>query len=495
MICISIVQESRRLALADMVNASRQCDLLEVRLDHFSKAPEVGELLTAKPRPVIMSCRRPQDGGFWEGTEAERLALLRQCIIGKADYAEIELDVADQIRRFPPTRRVISYTNLQETPPDIADIYEEARSKNADVVKLTTFARTPEEAWPLVQILCKPALPTVVVGLGKPGVMLTVLGKKIGAPWTYAALERGMEAYPGQPTVSDLEAVYHYRSVGRGTPLIGVTGFTGLEYATVAALNAAFAGLGVATRCLPLQVGDMQLFRKVMKLVRLGAVVVGAAHRSPIVEVATDVEAAVKKAGAADLLVQQGDKWQAYNLLCRAAVEALESALRAAWKADKPLAGRTVMIAGSNAVARSLAFGIKHRGGIPIIAGHDRDAAHELALHFGCRHVQFEALYSMMHDVLIVCGDEAEQPRGMAQPKQAEVHGGYLKEGMAVMDLSAMPRSTALLRDAGPRGCTVVSPRKVFLDLVALQVRLIAGKEAPREPLEEVCATLTEDED
>src|SRR5436190_23771395 len=126
MICISIAQESRRFALVDMLNASRQCDLLEVRLDRFGKAPDFGELLTAKPKPVIMSCRRPQDGGHWEGSEEERLTLLRQCIISKADYVEIEVDVADQIRKFPPAKRVISYTNLEETPLDIADIYAEA---------------------------------------------------------------------------------------------------------------------------------------------------------------------------------------------------------------------------------------------------------------------------------------------------------------------------------------------------------------------------------
>src|SRR5205085_4400795 len=107
----------------------------------------------------------------------------------------------------------------------IADIYAEAQTKNPDVIKLTTLARTPEEAWPLVQILANPPVPTVVVGLGRPGVMLTVLGKKIGAPWAYAALERGMEAYPGQPTVRDLHAVYHYPAIGRGTRLVGVTGF------------------------------------------------------------------------------------------------------------------------------------------------------------------------------------------------------------------------------------------------------------------------------
>src|SRR6516165_3946833 len=256
MICISINQESRRLALVDMLNAARQCDLLEVRLDRFGKAPELGELLAAKPEPVIMCCRRAQDGGNWDGGEEERLALLRQCIISKADYVEIELDVADQIRRFPPSQRVISYTNLQETPSDIADIYAEMQSKSPDVIKLVTLARTPEEAWPLVQLLAKPALPTVVVGLGKPGVMLTVLGKKIGAPFTYAALERGMESYPGQPTIADLEKVYHYQQIGRSTRLIGVTGLGAQEVATVAVLNGALAHLGFGARCLPLQVGS-----------------------------------------------------------------------------------------------------------------------------------------------------------------------------------------------------------------------------------------------
>src|SRR5437588_4103933 len=129
MICISIAQESRRFALVDMLNAAPQCDLLEVRLDRFGKAPEITELLEAKPRPVIMSCRRPRDGGAWDGTEDERLAVLRQCIISKADYVEIELDVADQIRKFPPAKRVISYTNLKETPADIAEIYAQAQTK------------------------------------------------------------------------------------------------------------------------------------------------------------------------------------------------------------------------------------------------------------------------------------------------------------------------------------------------------------------------------
>lgn len=224
MFCISIFQESRRFALVDMLNASRQCDLLELRLDRFAKDPEVGEMLNARPKPVICCCRRPQDGGEWDSTEEERLALLRQCVVSGADYVELELDVAGQIRRYGSTKRVISYTNLRETPENIAEIYAEAQTKQPDVVKLVTRAQTPEEAWPLVQILARPALPTVVVGLGPSSAMLTLLARRTSAPWTYAALERGMEAYPGQLSINDLKTIYRYQDIGKATRFVGVIG-------------------------------------------------------------------------------------------------------------------------------------------------------------------------------------------------------------------------------------------------------------------------------
>jgi 3-dehydroquinate dehydratase/shikimate dehydrogenase len=510
MICVSIAQESRRLALADMLNAARGGDLIEIRLDRFAKAAEVAELLAAKPKPVIMTCRRTQDGGQWEGPEEERLALLRHCIISKADYVEIELDVADQIRPFPGCKRVISYTNLQETPADIAEIYQEARSKNPDVIKLMTLARTPEEAWPLVQILAKPVLPTVVVGLGKPGLMLSILGKKMGSPWTYVALERGMEAYPGEPTIQALQSVYHYPSIERNTRLIGVTGFTELEAVTAGLLNAAMRHLDLPARCLPLGVGNSRLFRKVMEAVHLAAVVVDEPNRHALLDIPAELDSAARQIEAVDLLLHHDQKWHGYNLLCRGAVAALETTIRTESgrtsvspivSAEKPLEGRATMLVGVNAAARSLAYGIKKRGGALIVASHNRQAAHALAQQLDCRFVPFEALYTTMHDVLVLCGDPQDQSRGSpshspGRPEQAgqPVHSGYLRSGMTVMDLTGLPRKSAFLRDAQSRDCRVVEPRQILLELGLLQTHLIAGREVPREPLEEAFANLIEDE-
>jgi 3-dehydroquinate dehydratase/shikimate dehydrogenase len=484
MICISIAQESRRLALADMLNAARQCDLLEVRLDRFGKAPDVGELLAVKPKPVIMSCRRPRDGGLWDGSEDERLAILRQCIISKADYVEIELDVADQIRKFPPAKRVISYTNRTETPANIAAIYAQAQTKSPDVIKLTTLARTPEEAWPLVQILARAPVPTVVVGLGRPGVMLAVLGAKIGAPWAYAALERGMEAYPDQPTVAELENVYHYRSIHRSTRLIGITGFGERERATVAALNAAFAHLHLPARCLPLGVGNVRLFGKVIEAVKLAAAVIDAEHRQTILQLAAEREPSAARTGAADLLLHHDNKWHAADTLIPATVKALESAMRARSTAEHPLAGRMVLLAGVNDLTRMMARELAQHGSVLIIAGHDRDAAHHLAQQLKCRFVQFEALYTTIHDVLIVCD----------KVKQGSIHPGYLKPSMTVLDLTSPLEKSPLLREAEARGCTVVTPQQLWLEQVSLQTHLLTGKNVPPQVLDNAAPWLREED-
>jgi 3-dehydroquinate dehydratase/shikimate dehydrogenase len=484
MICISIAQESRRMALVDMLNAGPQCDLIELRLDRFGKAPDLSELLAARPKPVIMSCRRPRDGGLFEGSEEERLALLRQCIISKADYVEIELDVADQVRPFPPAKRVISYTNRTQTPANLADIYAEAQTKKPDVIKLTTLARTPEEAWPLVQVLAHPPVPTVVVGLGPPGVMLSVLGARIGAPWTYAALERGMEAYPGQPTVADLVDVYHYRAIGRSTRLVGVTGFGARERATAAALNAAFAHLDLPARCLPLGVGSVRLFRKVIEAVKLAAAVIDDEHRTAILEMATDLAPAAARSKSADLLLHKDNHWHAHDTAMAATVAALEPRLQPAKAGAPALRGRIVLIAGTDAPAHDLGRELKEHGCALIIASHDRNAALRLAQELECRHVQFEALYSTNHDVLVVCG------RG----SDGDVHPSYLKPGMTVLDARGGLGIAPLVREAEERGCGVVAGWHLWLEQVAMQARLLTGKEVPRQVLADAAPWLRDEE-
>jgi 3-dehydroquinate dehydratase/shikimate dehydrogenase len=495
MICISIYQESRRFALVDMLNAARQCDLLEVRLDRFGKSPEIGELLQAKPKPIIFSCRRPRDGGGWDGSEDERLALLRQCIISKADYVEIEEDVADQIRPFPGCKRVISYTNLEATPADIGEIYGRMQTKKPDIIKLVVKAGTPEEVWPLVQILNKPPVPTVVVGLGKAGIMLTILARRMGSPWTYAALERGMEAYAEQPSVAMLKDVYRYQDIGNTTRFTGVTGFGDREYLLTALLNESFARFKMPNRVLPLEVGNVRIFQKVIEAVKMTTVVVDREHRVSLVPIAAQLQGSAERLQLVDVLAQQNDAWHGFYLSDRALVGALESTLRTKHGTpanESPLKGRSVMLVGVDETTRAVGQRLAKSGAVLIIASRNRDAAHRLAQELQCRFIMFEGIYSTLHDVLVMCSEEPFATRGT---KDGDLNLRYLKSGMTVMDLTAGMRRTPLLKEAELRNCGVVSAKTVVLELALQYAKLFSGKDPDRKPLQTLLDGLVQDDD
>ena len=482
MICVSIVQESRRLALADMLNAAMLgADLVEVRLDKFEKDAKLTEIVAARRKPILFSCRRPKDGGEWSGAEDERLTLLRSAVIAKADYVEVELDAADQVRPFPGCQRVVSYTNLEKTPKDIAAIYQELQTKKPDVIKVTCKANTPEEAWPLVHLLNKPPVPTVVEARGPAGLMLALVGRKVGAPWATAAIERGMEAYTGQPTVQDLIDVYRYRDIGKKTRFVGVTGDGERSRLASGLLNAAFAHTDQPHRALPMQMGNRKLFQKVADALRLSSVLLDEPQYEGLHEIAKLDETARVPVLAADGLAPGEGEWTAFNALGPAAVAAILGVLRER-DGDATLKGRMVVLAGCGALTRMLALPFKAAGAALIWASRDRGAVQAVTQAFGGRQVMWEAVYATSHDVLVIGRDG-----GKAEESEMPFHPGYLKAGMVVVDLTAGDRPSKFQREAQSRGCGIVTPGRLLIEQVREHARRL-GAEVPGAVLEEKLA-------
>jgi 3-dehydroquinate dehydratase/shikimate dehydrogenase len=491
MICVTIVQESRRLALADMLNAAMLgADLVEVRLDKFEKDANLNELVAARRKPILFSCRRLRDGGVWQGADNERLTLLRAGVIAKADYVEVELDVADQVRPFPGCQRVVSYTSLEEVPRDIDAIYEQLLTKKPDVIKVTCAVRTADEAWPLIQLLNKPPVPTVVVGQGPAGLMLALIGRKVGSPWTFAALERGMEAYSGQPTVRDLADIYRYRDIGKKTRFVGVTGSGEKARLAAGLLNSAFAHLDMPHRVLPMQLGNRKLFRKIADAVRLQSVLLDEDCYEGLHEFGMLDESARHPVLAGDCVTPGDAGWSASNLFGPAVVEAILAAQRQRGE-DASLRGRAVVLAGCGALTRMAAVPLKAAGASLIWASKRREAVQATSQAFGGRQSLWEAVYGTSHDVLVIGRDGGKSPDDVGD--ELPFHPGFLKPGMTVVDLTADVRPTKFLREAEIRGSIVVSPGRLLIEQVRGHVRKLGG-EVPVEMLEEKLAAWVPEE-
>jgi 3-dehydroquinate dehydratase/shikimate dehydrogenase len=66
MICVSIARTRHKMVMAEhQALAQRGAKLVELRVDWLSKAPDVPRLLKDRPTPVVVTCRRREDGGKW----------------------------------------------------------------------------------------------------------------------------------------------------------------------------------------------------------------------------------------------------------------------------------------------------------------------------------------------------------------------------------------------------------------------------------------------
>src|SRR3954454_5224363 len=153
-ICVVIGRTRHQMMIAEIQEAAKQgARLIEVRLDYLKKAPDFKRLLANKPCPMIATARRLPEGGKWDGSEDARKMLLRQAIVGGFDWVDLETDVADEIRRFGTVKRIISYHNLQETPPALEAICQRMCQQDADVVKLSVTAQTPADNLRILKLL------------------------------------------------------------------------------------------------------------------------------------------------------------------------------------------------------------------------------------------------------------------------------------------------------------------------------------------------------
>lgn len=485
MLCISVAPVSRKLAKADLLNAAGQCDLIELCLDHLLKEPDVGEMLQGIPKPILVACRRPEDGGKFDGTPEERMTLLRQAIVAGPQYVELDFDTAPKVPRFGKTKRLISVMSLDGPLDDVDAIYDEAAKLNADVIKFAWPASTFEGVWPLLKIISQRRLvPAVGLVVGRAAVTLALLGRALDVPWCYAALEKGLESVPGLPTVGELKEVYGWDDIGPKTRFVGLAGPVDRQAAATArALNAAFRRIDDRHRCLPLPIQSFDQFEERLERLKISAVLVAPELARAAAEHARKREGSAEPSGYADLLLHQPEGWTVYQKLWRHASRGLENRLGRKEDQDRPLDRRHVLVIGCGGMAPAFIHGVQRSKGIISITAPNEKAAQQLAQKFSVRHVPFHNLYDTLADVVVIADPAIKLGSG-----KADINAGYFRTTMTVMDLSAMPDETSILEEVRSRGCPVVEPADVFKSIVAAQFEAVTGKSFPAVVWDELSA-------
>ena len=479
MICISLGRECQEELVAEHRRlVAEGAPLVELRLDYLRGPVDVAALLANRPGPVVVTCRRPSDGGKYTESEHQRLDLLRQAVAAGAEYVDLEEDTAKAIPREGGTKRIISYHDFDETPDNLVDIHRRLCGLNADVVKVCTTALHPGDNLRLLELTQRSAVPTVAFCMGETGIPSRILAGRFGAPLTYAAPDAKSVVAPGQIPFAVLRDLYRYDQINAQTEVYGVIADPVGHSLSPLIHNTGFGHLQLNKVYVPLRIPPADLHAFLDQAPRLGlrGLSVTIPHKETILPKLAWAEESVRGIGACNTAVLGPDGWHGYNTDCQAALETLEEAAGGRKPdAASPLAGKTALLLGSGGVGKAIAFGLLQRGAKVALCDGMPQRSEDLATRLGCQSIPWGERHSLKADVLINGTPVGMHPKVDETPFEKR----HLRSGMIVFDAVYNPEYTRLLQDAQARGCKVVTGVEMFVRQACMQFKMFTEQTPP----------------
>ena len=232
----AIVCVLRELSISKALTALRRgADAVELRLDLFkpeereaTRVKAFVEALREKAKAgVILTNRSASEGGKFEGSEDERLSLLKEALeASEADAVDVEYfadprkraEIVALSRKLNATV-IFSFHDFAGMP-DAAELEHLAlkmHAEGADIAKIAVMPETAEDALKLLELTLKLKASkasreagekgVAFIGMGSVGRHLRVLAPIYGSALTYGFLEGEESVAPGQLSISELRSM------------------------------------------------------------------------------------------------------------------------------------------------------------------------------------------------------------------------------------------------------------------------------------------------
>jgi 3-dehydroquinate dehydratase type I len=226
-ICVSLgssdINELTKL-VSDSLNSS--ADFIEVRFDYFdkSKMNDVLELVLDHKERAVFTCRAPNEGGKYTGSEVDRVTTLRRLAAFRPMFLDVEYSTMvandDLMDQFTAQNcdTLISWHNFDLTPSteELSTLLNKMKDYGANL-KIVTMAKTGSDNLKVLNLykVAKSAnLNLIAFCMGEQGILSRVLCTYAGAPFTYASLTDAIA--PGQLTLKQMRSIYDV--LGKNAP-------------------------------------------------------------------------------------------------------------------------------------------------------------------------------------------------------------------------------------------------------------------------------------
>jgi len=216
-ICVPVVEANVRRARNLYLRAARRGFWTELRLDYLEE-PDLKRLLRDRPGKVIATNRLESEGGRWQGSEAERRALLEEALVYGVDFLDLELaaDAAwrrEVLSRRGSTRIILSWHDFSGTPDAsrLEEVLNEMLAADADILKIVTQAQEPADNLRVLSLIPKARAAgreIIAFCMGAAGKWSRVVAPYLGSFLTFAPFSKKAASAPGQLTVNEVRRAW-----------------------------------------------------------------------------------------------------------------------------------------------------------------------------------------------------------------------------------------------------------------------------------------------
>ena len=213
--CVSVAEKTPNKLKNTLKIALKKSDYAEVRFDFLKveQIPQALEAIKKNLNKTVCTLRPKTEGGKFEGSEKERIAILKLI----AEYNPFLLDVEfntlkknSALRKYlksTKTKLLVSWHDFKKTPSS-TELKKKMNEMGrfSDNVKIVSTAKTTSDANRMLELYSKKGKKNLIsFAMGDLGRISRILCLYLGSPYTYVSL--GKPIAPGQFSVDEVKKI------------------------------------------------------------------------------------------------------------------------------------------------------------------------------------------------------------------------------------------------------------------------------------------------
>lgn len=219
-ICVSVQGQTAESAAELMEKAFTAAPMVELRIDAM-KDPCLPALLRPRGGEIIVTNRRREEGGGFDGPESLRVKILETAVRLGADYVDIEAStdgaliagLQRQIERFGSrTQLILSWHDFTGTPTEarLRAKFREMAAIAPGIVKMVPTAWHTTDNLRVLNLIPyaqRRGREIIAFAMGEAGRPSRIASPLLGGYLAFASLAAGAESAPGQLTVAQMNQI------------------------------------------------------------------------------------------------------------------------------------------------------------------------------------------------------------------------------------------------------------------------------------------------